>query len=168
MKIIDLEMRHIGEVEQIERQCFSAPWTRQNILDTMQNGHSIFLAAILTDGQKVENHNGDKYRSQCQDQIKCGETVAGYISADAVCETAYINNVAVAADFRRKGIGRELISALEQRSRARGCTEITLEVRSKNAAAKTLYENCGYRKCGERKNYYHDPADNAEIMTKKL
>lgn len=184
MKIIDLEMRHVGGVERIEKQCFSTPWTRQNIIDTLQNGHSIFLAAVLTDEREdesrdngqmkgcVQNQEGGQIQNACRCQVQDGGQdggkVAGYISADGVCKTAYINNVAVDSAFRRKGIGSALISALEQRAKAAGCTEITLEVRSKNAAAKNLYQSCGYKKCGERKNYYRDPVDNAEIMTKKL
>ena len=154
MKITDLDLRQAGTVEQIEKRCFSAPWTRQNILDTLQNGHSIFLAAVLSDGQVSESADG--------------AGLVGYISADTVCQTAYINNVAVDIPFRRTGVGKALISALEQREREVGCTEITLEVRSKNLSAKALYQKCGYKKCGERKNYYRNPADNAEIMTKKL
>ena len=57
MKIIDLEMCHVGGVERIEKQCFSTPWTRQNIIDTLQNGDSIFLAAVLTDEREDESRD---------------------------------------------------------------------------------------------------------------
>ena len=42
---------------------------------------------------------------------------------------------------------------------------ISLEVRKSNAAAISLYTKRGYKKAGERKNFYTNPAEDAEIMT---
>lgn len=109
-----------------------------------KNGHSIFLCAL---------ENG---------------VVAGYISADAVLETAYINNVAVDPLFRKRGTALSLIAALEERAKEKGCLELTLEVRSGNIPAKKLYEKCGFVPVGVRRGYYSDPTDDAVIMTKRL
>ena len=144
MKTADFDESMLDAVERVEKMCFSHPWTRQNILDTQKNGHSIFLCAL---------ENG---------------VVAGYISADAVLETAYINNVAVDPLFRKRGTALSLIAALEERAKEKGCLELTLEVRSGNIPAKKLYEKCGFVPVGVRRGYYSDPTDDAVIMTKRL
>lgn len=144
MTVTDFTEKYISQAQQLEKLCFSAPWTEQNFLDTLNNGHSIFLAA-LSEGE-----------------------FAGYISADTVCGTAYINNIAVKPQFRRKGAARALINELERRAAESNCFEMTLEVRSKNLPALALYEKCGFDMAGKRKNFYRSPDDDGIIMTKKL
>ena len=144
MTVTDFTEKYISQAQQLEKLCFSAPWTEQNFLDTLNNGHSIFLAAF-----------------------SAGE-FAGYISADTVCGTAYINNIAVKPQFRRKGAARALINELERRAVESNCFEMTLEVRSKNLPALALYEKCGFETAGKRQNFYRHPDDDGIIMTKKL
>ena len=144
MTVTDFTEKYISQAQQLEKLCFSAPWTEQNFLDTLNNGHSIFLAAFSA----VE--------------------FAGYISADTVCGTAYINNIAVKPQFRRKGAARALINELERRAVESNRFEMTLEVRSKNLPALALYEKCGFETAGKRKNFYRHPDDDGIIMTKKL
>ena len=56
-----------------------------------------------------------------------------------------IHDIAVVPDQRGKGIGRALLSAIEEEARRRGCCKVTLEVRSDNALARDLYRRCGFR-----------------------
>jgi ribosomal protein S18 acetylase RimI-like enzyme len=56
-----------------------------------------------------------------------------------------IHDIAVVPGQRGKGIGRALLSAVEEEARRRGCAKITLEVRSDNALAMDLYRRCGFR-----------------------
>lgn len=156
MKIVSLNDRLIDGVLRLERLCFSAPWTRENIESTLKSNCGIFLAAI----------DGDSDGDQAQKNDPCSIRVAGYISATAPCETAYINNVAVDPDLRRKGIGKALLCELERAAKKKGCLEATLEVRKSNAPAAALYEKCGYKSVGLRKDFYRNPCEDALIMTK--
>ena len=75
------------------------------------------------------------------------------------------NNVAVSPDFRRKGIGRQLIQALTERAQQAQLAFVTLEVRASNAPAIALYTAAGYGLVGRRKNFYRDPTEDAILMT---
>jgi ribosomal-protein-alanine N-acetyltransferase len=98
---------------------------------------------------------------------ECGG-VAGYIGVQEICGEAYITNVAVFENYRKKGIGRELIRAACDGAKGRGCEFITLEVRESNSSAIALYESEGFEVAGIRKNFYSDPTENALIMTKNF
>jgi ribosomal protein S18 acetylase RimI-like enzyme len=56
-----------------------------------------------------------------------------------------VHDLAVLPAFRGRGIGRALLSAAEQRARARDCAKLTLEVREDNARARGLYHERGFR-----------------------
>ena len=83
--------------------------------------------------------------------------VVGYIG---------VQNVAVSEEFRRRKIAERLLDEAERGARERGCAFITLEVRASNAPAKALYIKHGFEQVGTRKNFYSDPREDAEIMTK--
>ena len=44
-------------------------------------------------------------------------------------------------------------------------SDLTLEVRESNAAARSLYAHFGFVKVGERKDFYTEPTENAVLMT---
>ena len=56
----------------------------------------------------------------------------------------WINYLAVDPDFRRQGIGRFLMGAVEKELRKRGCPKINLQVRKSNAAVIKFYERIGF------------------------
>jgi ribosomal protein S18 acetylase RimI-like enzyme len=62
---------------------------------------------------------------------------------------AFILDIEVAADQRRKGYGRELMHAAEREARRLGADSIGLHVFGFNTAAVELYEGLGYRRTEE-------------------
>ena len=58
------------------------------------------------------------------------------------------------------------IAALEEQLRQRGSKALTLEVRDSNVPAIALYEKLGFLQVGCRKNYYHNPREDALILRK--
>ena len=56
-----------------------------------------------------------------------------------------IHDIAVAPDCRGRGVGRQLLAAVEEQARAEGCCKVTLEVRSDNARAMAAYRRAGFR-----------------------
>jgi ribosomal-protein-alanine N-acetyltransferase len=91
--------------------------------------------------------------------------VAGYIVARETTGELHINNVAVRSQYRRKGIGRALLSRIVEEAQRLGVTTAFLEVRSGNLAAQALYEQCGFKAIARRSNYYSDPTEDAVVMS---
>ena len=132
----------IGDIAEIERECFADPWSEDALRSELSNDNAIFLVA------------------------KTKGTVSGYIGVHTVLDESYIANVAVKGDFRRLGIGSMLLDCVEEKVKAKACSFISLEVRVSNTPAINLYQKHGYVSQGERKNFYSHPTENALIMTK--
>jgi len=142
--IINADMRHLDDLEKLEKQCFSMPWTKQMLIGELPDGTHEFIVAEA---------NGK---------------VIGYIGMQFVLDEGYISNVAVSPAHRREGIARALINELMARAEALKLSFVTLEVRSSNTPAISLYSSFGFVPVGERKNYYQFPKENAILMTKFL
>lgn len=133
----------LDTLEEIEKECFSVPWTRE-MLRYQMSGNNVFLAAV---------QNGE---------------VMGYIGMMFVLDEGYISNVAVTGKYRRMGVAKELIRALEAKCREMQLSFMTLEVRESNIPAISLYASFGFEEVGVRKNYYDKPRENAILMTRNL
>jgi ribosomal-protein-alanine N-acetyltransferase len=87
--------------------------------------------------------------------------VAGFLVwrhlAEGECE---VLNLAVAPQFRRQGIARELLNPLLNLRD----TDIFLEVRESNEAARTFYKSMGFQEVSFRRLYYEDPSESAIVM----
>ena len=132
---------HIPHIAQLEKECFSDPWSESAVREELENENSHFLVAVT-------------------------DSVVGYIGVQEICGEAYITNIAVTAQSRKYGIGRALLKAACDGAESRGCEFITLEVRESNIPAISLYESEGFEKAGVRKNFYSSPSENGIIYTK--
>lgn len=143
VKIIPMEKEHVAAIAELEKSCFSAPWTEKGIAEELENENAHFLSAVS------------------------GEKILGYIGVHEICGEAYIDNVAVHHDYRRFGLGEKLLQTAQKNAFGRGCNFISLEVRKSNIGAISLYNKLGYQTVGERKNFYTNPTEDAVIMTLK-
>ena len=84
-----------------------------------------------------------------------------------MADVADIHTVTVAADHRRKGIGRELLKRLIDWARVKKAQAIMLEMRLGNDQARPLYESFGFIEISKRENYY-GPGLTAVVMRKEL
>ena len=141
MELVKLTADHIPQMVELEKICFSLPWTADMIRSELNNPSCLYLAAVD------------------------GDTLVGYIGVQTVLDEGYINNVAVRPEYRRRGIAAALISLLIDEARAIGLAFMTLEVRESNAPAIALYEKLGFTTVGRRKNYYEKPREDAILMT---
>ena len=135
---------HVSAVAELEKLCFSAPWSERSIASELQNEYSLWL---------VEERDG---------------VAVAYVGSQSCPPEADVMNVAVAPAFRRQGIGEGLMVALMDTLRDKGMESLTLEVRASNSSAIALYDRLGFTEVGRRPNYYTDPGEDALIMRKEL
>lgn len=72
---------------------------------------------------------------------------------------ARLYSIAVVADLRGQGVGRQLAEAAERTALEHGCTYLRLEVRPDNEASQKLFKHLGYRQFGVHHDYYEDHMD---------
>ena len=93
-----------------------------------------------------------------------GDTIVGTCGLLQILDQGDISNVAVAAEYRRKGIGRALMGKTLKAAKKLALKELTLEVRLSNAPAIALYESMGFERIGVRPDFYEKPAEDALMM----
>jgi ribosomal-protein-alanine N-acetyltransferase len=94
--------------------------------------------------------------------------IQAFLIAHRVDAEWELENIVVAANARRKGVGAGLLSELVEYARTARGAEIFLEVRESNAGARSLYRKMGFEEKGLRKSYYSDPAEDAILCRLKL
>lgn len=90
--------------------------------------------------------------------------VVGFLVASTAIWEWELENIAVSPIARRRGIGRTLMTALIDRARQTGATEIRQEIRASNTAAQKLGLSVGFIQQGRRSNYYRDPVEDALLF----
>ena len=143
-EILPMTAAHLPRLAELERTCFSTPWTLEGLAEELDNEQAHFLVA----------------QSE-------GEAVA-YLGVQEIFGEGYITNIAVFPKARGQGIATALLTSAAEGARERDCAFLTLEVRESNAPAIALYEKNGYTKVGVRKNFYRDPTEDALLYTKYL
>ena len=143
MMIETMKPSHVTQVAQLEKICFSDPWSERSIASELENKLAFWLVATE------------------------GDTVAGYIGSQTVVGETDMMNVAVHPDFRRQGIAEALVNELVNSLKQMGSHCLTLEVRASNTPAIALYEKNGFSEIGRRKNYYRNPREDALILRKE-
>ena len=98
---------------------------------------------------------------------RLNKKIVGFAGVIDTVDQLEITNIVVKKDFRKKGIGNELLEQLIKLAKENGKGKITLEVNSTNLAAIKLYEKNGFKNVGFRRKYYNNTYD-ANIMTLKL
>ena len=139
-QIREMKREDCQEVWNLQKQCFSIPWSMES-LESMFRTKG-YTSLIALDDQRI----------------------IGYVGMKAVFDEADITNVAVDLSERRQGIGKALIKELLIIADQQKLNRIFLEVRMSNEAAIRLYERVGFKKIDCRKNYYEKPREDAWIM----
>ena len=145
VRIVPMTADHLGEVAELERLCFSVPWSRNMLAEELDNALSAMLVALDDQGR-----------------------VAGYAGLQVILDEGYITNVAVRPDCRRQGVAGQILQVFLDFAQAQGLAFLTLDVRAGNQASILLYGSRGFRGMGRRKNYYEHPREDAIIMTKEF
>ncbi len=140
--VIPMNSSHITVLAELEKCCFSTPWSENSFREELVNPLSHFFVAVGHD------------------------RLIGYIGAQELVGESYISNIAVLPEYRRTGVAQALLERAMQGAKERGCAFVTLEVRVSNTAAVALYEKNGFAVAGRRKLFYRHPDEDAFIMTR--
>jgi ribosomal-protein-alanine N-acetyltransferase len=98
-------------------------------------------------------------------------TPAGFVLYRLAADEGEILSVAVAPDFRRRGVGRQLIEEALRHVYREGARHIHLEVEDTNHGAIALYRGAEFRESGRRKGYYTEGRETpggALVMLRQL
>ena len=145
MEIVNMTADHVSQVAAIEKECFGREgWSERSVAGELTNQLALWLVAVESG------------------------RVAGYVGSQTVCGETDMMNVAVTAEFRRKGIAEKLVLALVEALKAIGSHCLTLEVRASNTPAQALYEKLGFTQIGLRPRYYQNPREDALILRKEF
>ena len=145
VSIVPMNADHLDEVAELERICFSTPWSRNMLAEELDNLLSAFLVALDDFGR-----------------------VVGYAGLQVVLDEGYITNIAVRPECRKQDIAGKLLQVFLDFAEANKLAFLTLEVRASNYDAIALYGTRGFRSVGRRKNYYEHPREDALIMTREF
>ena len=96
-----------------------------------------------------------------------GENLIGFLTYSFCQEHGEIQDLLVAIEYRKKGIGNLLIKNFFDIATSEKIKEIFLEVRENNFTAINLYTKNGFNQIGDRKKYYSN-GENAKILQKTL
>jgi ribosomal-protein-alanine N-acetyltransferase len=125
---------------EIERRCFSDPWSEASFREALESPWTFGLVAHT------------------------GRSIAGYLIGREVAGTGEVLNLAVAPNVRRRGVARALLRAGLSFLRRRRVEEVYLEVRESNQSAQALYLSLGFRPVGQRAAYYRNPKEDALVL----
>jgi len=135
-----LAVRHVpwsdlwfDEVLAIEQSAYSHPWTPGNFRDSVVAGYHLEILLVQDQGR---------------------EHVAGYCVAMEGVDEVHLLNITVAPAWQGRGLGTRLLTALCAWARQRQAQWLWLEVRASNTHAQQVYQHFGFKRVGERKDYY--------------
>lgn len=149
--IRSIKSTDLDQIAQIEFESFSDPYPVQFFFYLARKAPDLFLVAV--------------------EREKEGEILHGYIVGEIDQTSDYpighLLSLAVGRKQRRKGIGHQLLAALLEVFRSRGCKEVILEVRISNFSAKSFYQKHMFRGIKRSRKYYDDGED-ALVMQRNL
>lgn len=99
-----------------------------------------------------------------------GVVLVGYIAVAVQAATGEMEvyNIAVATEYRRRGIGRKLLSLALEAAMLNRVEQAFLEVRETNEPAIALYTELGFLQAGVRPKYYPDTGEDALVLARSL
>lgn len=142
MELLRFEQTHVSAAAEIERLCFSDPWSEEGLR---------LLCSPLGAAYVVAEEG----------------RVAAYAGMLTVLDEGQIVNVATHPDYRRRGFARAALGALISHAESEGIVLLSLEVRASNSAAISLYRSEGFVAAGSRPRFYSHPVEAALVMIRQ-
>lgn len=135
MRFEPLRYEHLHQMAEIEKEAFDMPWTETMFIPEVGSPDATYVVGTR------------------------GDEVICYGGFHSVLDEAHITNIAVKSTERGKGIGKFLMATLIGKAKEKGAKYITLEVKTTNNVAISMYEDFGFKVAGVRKKYYNNLFD---------
>lgn len=144
IQIQPMSLETLREVESLEQECFSNPWSLDSLADELSNPIAVVRTASIDD------------------------KVVGYAGMHHIIDEGYITNIAVTQAYRRTGVATALMKELIHYAQENDLRMLTLEVRPSNHAAIEFYKKFDFAQEGRRIHYYTNPTEDALILTLRI
>jgi ribosomal-protein-alanine N-acetyltransferase len=163
----------IEQIQQIERRSFSTPWsanTYRHELRSASNSRYIVARASPTPppprDERAPARRGllAMLFGASQRPARSPHPIVGYGGLWLNVDEGHVTTIAVAPEYRGRGIGELLLNGLIDQALTLNTDMLTLEVRVSNIVAQQLYLKYGFRTSGTRPRYYTDNGEDALIM----
>lgn len=141
----EMKIEDLPEVLKLEEESFAAHWSEKDFrFELTENPYAKIY--VLRDNGRI----------------------IGYCDIWIIFERMEIASIAIAKEFRRKGLGYQMMQFIEQMGKENECEFAFLEVRESNLPARELYKKCGFIELRVKRDYYQDNHEDAIEMMKGL
>ncbi len=173
----------IPQVTGIDREAFSTQWPPANYNQELQNQLARYIVAC-SDTPTAEEPDTETARKHSNSLIsrlthwfKFGffhnlespapeeQDIIGFAGIWVLSDEAHVTNIAVTNKCQRQGIGELLLIRITELARELKADIMTLEVRSSNTTAQSLYLKYGFVQVGIRRAYYTDNREDGVLMS---
>ena len=132
--------RDMPEVLAIEAESFEFPWLEEDFIRCLRQRNCIGMVAEHDD------------------------RVVGFMIYELNKTRIQVLNFAAAADYRRRGVGTQMVAKLVGKLSAQRRTRVALEVRETNLPAQLFFRANGFRAVSVLRGYYDDTPEDAYVM----
>lgn len=132
--------RDMAEVLEIETRSFEFPWSEQDFIHCLRQRNCIGMVA---------EHD---------------EQVVGFMVYELHKDQLHVLNFAVHPDFRRRGVGKQMVGKLISKLSHQRRNRILLEVRETNLPAQLFFRTMGFRAVSVLRDFYEDTTEDAYLM----
>jgi ribosomal-protein-alanine N-acetyltransferase len=136
--------RDMPEVLQTEQESFEYAWTEEDFLRCLRQRNCIGMVA------------------------EQGERVVGFMIYELHKNKLHILNFAVHPQYRRGGVGAQMVAKLISKLSSHRRTRITLEVRETNLPAQLFFRSQGFKAVRVLRGFYEDSGEDAFLMQYRL
>ena len=132
--------RDMSEVLKIEQESFEFSWLEEDFICSLRQRNCIGMVA--------------EYEKQ----------VIGFMLYELHKTIIHVLNFAVHPNYRRNGVGSQMIAKLIAKLSVQRRAQIILEVREKNLDAQLFFRDCGFRAVSILHDFYKNPPETAYLM----
>jgi len=133
--------RDMAAVLDIEDGSFEFPWLEEDFIHCLRQRNCIGMVAVDEE-----------------------DRVVGFMIYELHRSRIHLLNFAVAPDYRRLGVGSQMVAKLVGKLSSQRRSRIVLEVRESNLPAQLFFRENGFRAMSVMRDYYDDTPEDAYLM----
>ncbi|MBI4286373.1 MAG: ribosomal protein S18-alanine N-acetyltransferase [Chloroflexi bacterium] len=172
-RVRPMRKEDVPQVNEIDREAFPEQWPPANYRHELDNILAHYIVAYDEDrsievaeqrssidlfglSSRIRRMFGWSPDGHEPVTVERQHYIVGFAGIWMMADEAHITNIAVRQEYRRQGIGEQLLMVIFDLARELKARLLTLEVRVSNTVAQNLYEKFGFARVGLRKGYYTD------------